>query len=67
MDPNTLPNLMEVDDLVDAGLVGLDRKERVTIPPLGDEALWQNLESARHALLGGLGGTQPAERYRAEQ
>ncbi|KQN78265.1 SDR family oxidoreductase [Devosia sp. Leaf64] len=67
VDANTLPNLMEVDDLVDAALVGLDRKELVTIPPLGDEALWQNLESARHGLLGGLGGTKPAERYRLQK
>lgn len=64
VDVNTLPNLMEVDDLVDAALVGLDRKELVTMPPLGDEALWQTLEGARQGLLGGLGGTKPAERYR---
>ena len=67
VDANTLPNLMEVDDLVDAALVGLDRNELVTIPPLGDEVLWQNLESARHGLLSGLGGTKPAERYRLEK
>ncbi|MER9380347.1 SDR family oxidoreductase, partial [Mesorhizobium sp. M0578] len=32
-DINTLSNVMEVDDLVDAALVGFDRREPVTIPP----------------------------------
>jgi short-subunit dehydrogenase len=34
VDINTLSEIMEVDDLVDAALVGFDRREPVTIPPL---------------------------------
>lgn len=65
IDVNTLPNVMEVDDLVDAALVGFDRREAVTIPPLGDVALWGTLQAARFALPAGLGNSIPAERYRA--
>ncbi|CCE03129.1 SDR family oxidoreductase [Bradyrhizobium sp. STM 3809] len=58
-----IPNLMEVDDLVDAALIGFDRRETVTIPPLGDAGLWDAFETARAILPSGLGGA-PAERYR---
>ena len=37
-DLGTLPNLMEVGDLVDAALVGFDRREVITIPLLHDAA-----------------------------
>lgn len=63
-DVNQIPNVMEVEDLVDAALVGLDRREAVTIPPLANADLWTALESARASLPSGLGGA-PAERYRA--
>ena len=36
MDVNALPEIMEVDELVDAALVSFDRREPVTIPPLHD-------------------------------
>jgi short-subunit dehydrogenase len=41
-DVNALPAewVMEVGDLVDAALVGFDKGETVTIPPLADESLW---------------------------
>ena len=39
IDINTLPEVMEVGELVDAALVGFDRRELVTIPPLQDAAL----------------------------
>ena len=39
--------VMEVDDLVDAALVGFDRGELVTIPPLADEGLWTAYNEAR--------------------
>ncbi len=58
-----IPNVMEVEDLVDAALVGFDRREPVTIPPLADAALWEALEDARAIFPSGLGGA-PAERYR---
>lgn len=63
VDISQVPNVMEVDDLVDAALVGFDRREAVTIPPLADLGLWDAFEGARAVLPSGLGGV-PAERYR---
>lgn len=63
-DLSKIPNLMGVEDLVDAALVGFDRREAVTIPPLSDLGLWEAFEGARAVLPSGL-GAQPAERYRA--
>ncbi|HEY0182661.1 MAG TPA: SDR family oxidoreductase [Rhodopila sp.] len=64
-DPATLPPMMEVADLVDAALIGFDRREPVTIPPLQDAARWTALEAARGALLqNGSGSTVPGPRYR---
>lgn len=65
-DVTTLSNVMEVGDLVDAALVGFDRREPVTIPPLPDDAQWDAYQTARQALLPGFGNAQPAERYRAQ-
>lgn len=62
-DVNQIPNVMEVDELVDAALVGFDRRETVTIPPLADAQLWAAVETARAILPSGLRGTA-AERYR---
>jgi short-subunit dehydrogenase len=56
--------VMDVNDLVDAALVGLDRGEEVTIPPLADEALWTAYEDARAAMKGQLSQREPAARYR---
>ncbi len=66
-DPDELmPGLvMEVGDLVDAALLGLDRGETVTIPPLHDEALWTASEAARLALAPNLSRKDVAPRYRA--
>lgn len=44
---------MDVDDLVDAALVGFNRKELVTIPPVSDVAAWA-LWSASVASWGGV-------------
>jgi short-subunit dehydrogenase len=55
--------VMETADLVDAALVGLDRGEVVTIPPLADEALWVAYDSARRALAPNLSRRQVADRY----
>lgn len=63
MDTASLPEMMEVEDLVDAALVGFDRREAVTIPPLADDAAWPNYDGARQTLLGGLRQDQVAERY----
>jgi uncharacterized protein len=63
-DVNTIPNMMDVGDLVDAALVGFDRREGVTIPPLPDAAQWSAYDAARQAMRTGFGNAQPAERYR---
>jgi short-subunit dehydrogenase len=63
-DVNALSNVMEVSDLVDAALVGFDRREPVTIPPLPDAGQWDAFEAARQAMLANFGNALPAERYR---
>jgi hypothetical protein len=56
--------VMDVDDLVDAALVGLDKGETVTIPPLADEGLWTAYDQARLALGPNLSRREVADRYR---
>lgn len=63
-DINQVPDVMEVDDLVDAALVGFDRKELVTIPPVPDVAAWDAFEQARGVLAQGFSNAEPAARYR---
>jgi short-subunit dehydrogenase len=64
VDVNTLPEVMEVGDLVDAALVGFDRRELVTIPPLHVAGRWDALDGARQGLMSDLRQAYPAERYR---
>lgn len=64
VDVNTLPEVMDVEELVDAALVGFDRREAVTIPPLHAAGRWDALEGARQALLADLRQARAAERYR---
>ena len=60
-----LPGMvMEVGDLVDAALVGLDKGETVTIPPLADERQWTAYNDARLALAPNLSRREVADRYR---
>lgn len=63
VDVNTLSGVMEVDDLVDASLVGFDRREPVTIPPLPDAGQWDAYQAARVAILPNTRNARPAERY----
>lgn len=63
-DVNALSAVMEVGELVDAALVGFDRREPVTIPPLPDAADWDAYQSARRAMLPGFAQVHAAERYR---
>lgn len=66
MDVNALPEVMEVDELVDAALVGFDRRELVTIPPLHTAERWDALEAARQGLLADLRQAHAAERYQPQ-
>lgn len=63
----TLPPsmLMDVDEMVDAALVGLDRGESVTIPSLPDIADWEAYEAARQNMIPKLSLRSPAMRYSA--
>lgn len=65
IDISAYPQMMKVDDLVDAALVGFDRRELVTIPPLQDTKHWDALDATRQALLADLNQAQVAERYQA--
>ncbi|MEJ5976181.1 SDR family oxidoreductase [Novosphingobium sp. PS1R-30] len=56
--------VMGVDDLVDAALLGFDRRETITIPPLPDEGQWQAMQAARLAMAPNLSKGQVAPRYR---
>jgi uncharacterized protein len=59
--------VMDVGDLVDAALVGLERGETVTIPPLADEGQWTTYDAARLAMIPNLSRREVAERYRRPQ
>ena len=63
-DVSTMSGVMPVDELVDAALVGFDRREGVTIPPLPDAAQWQAFQDARLAMLPNFSQEHPAARYR---
>ncbi|MDD0971124.1 MULTISPECIES: SDR family NAD(P)-dependent oxidoreductase [Pseudomonas] len=63
IDINSLAEVMEVGELVDAALIGFDRRELVTIPPLFNESRWETLQAARQTLLGDIRQTHAAERY----
>jgi len=64
VDINTLPEVMDVDELVDAALIGYDRRELVTIPPLHVAERWDALDGARQGLLSDVRQAQAADRYR---
>ena len=59
MDPG-----VDGEGIVDAALVGLDRGETVTIPPLAEEGLWRAYDDARLALAPNLSRRDVADRYR---
>lgn len=56
--------VMDVSDLVDAALVGFDRRETVTIPPLADEDVWTAIQDARLAFIPQMARREVAPRYR---
>jgi short-subunit dehydrogenase len=57
--------VMEVGELVEAALVGYDRRELVTIPPLPDAGQWEAFSAARLAMLPNFAQEHAAKRYRA--
>jgi short-subunit dehydrogenase len=65
VDIATLPELMDVGELVDAAMIGFDRRELVTIPPLHNAARWDALDAARQGLLSEIRQSQVAPRYQA--
>lgn len=67
VDVDTLPEVMEVGELVDAALVGFDRREPVTIPPLHVAGRWDALDGSRQGLLSDIRQAHAAERYRPQQ
>jgi uncharacterized protein len=56
--------VMEASDLVDAALIGFDRGETITIPPLAEEGLWTAMQDARLAMMPVLTRREVAPRYR---
>jgi short-subunit dehydrogenase len=64
MSPDSIPGVMEVGELVDAALVGFDRREAITIPPLPEVEQWDRFAEARKAMMQNFGHEHPAERYR---
>lgn len=64
-DVNSLSGVMEVDELVDAALVGFDRRETITIPPLPDAGQWTAFDAARQSMLPNFVNAHAAPRYRS--
>lgn len=62
-DMNALPPLMEIDELVDAALVGFDRRETITIPSLPDPNQWNAFNAARQVMLPNFNQVHAADRY----
>jgi uncharacterized protein len=63
IDVSAFPEMMKVGELVDAALVGFDRRELVTIPPLHNATRWDALDATRQALLSDIKQASAAERY----
>ena len=55
--------VMSTEDMVDAALVGFDRKELITIPSLPNVQDWETFNAARRALGPNLSRSKPATRY----
>ncbi|HEY4142611.1 MAG TPA: SDR family oxidoreductase [Pseudolabrys sp.] len=62
-DPNAIEGMMDVNEMVDAALVGFDRREAITIPSLPDAAQWEQFNAARQAMLPNFRNEHAAARY----
>lgn len=60
-------SLMDVEELVDAALVGFDQGELVTIPSLPDATDWAAVLAARVSMAPNLSAKHPAARYRVRR
>lgn len=54
---------MKSEDLVNAALIGLDRRENWVLPSLGDASVWEAFQTARTDLVKGMMNGTPADRY----
>jgi hypothetical protein len=65
IDPDSLnpETMMNVNEMVDASLAGLDQGEAITIPSLPNPADWNALNAARGHLMPNLSRKHAAERY----
>jgi uncharacterized protein len=66
IDVNKNTEMMDVGELVDAALVGFDRRELVTIPTLHVSGHWDALDGARQGLLSDIRRAHVAARYRPQ-
>ncbi len=62
---SSISSMMAVEELVDAALVGFDRREAITIPPLPEIDQWENFAAARKAMMPNFRHEHAATRYRA--
>lgn len=63
LDLNAFPTSMTAEELVDAALVGFDRRETVTITSLPEVGQYADFEAARKAMLPNLVQRHAAKRY----
>lgn len=62
-DVDAMTGVMSVDELVDAAMIGFDRREAVTVPPLPDVEQWNAYQAARQAMLPNTLQEHAAPRY----
>jgi uncharacterized protein len=62
-DVNALGAVMDVNEMVDAALVGFDRREQVTLPSLPNAEQWLAFDGARRAMLPNFANAHAAQRY----
>ncbi|MDH0032215.1 MULTISPECIES: SDR family oxidoreductase [unclassified Acinetobacter] len=65
-DISQMPPMMDVDQLVDAALIGFDQRETITIPVLKDENLWKTYQNSRLKLLPNFSSSEVALRYQCQ-
>jgi short-subunit dehydrogenase len=66
-DASRLGAVMDVNEMVDAALVGFDRRETVTLPSLPDVEQWNAFDAARRAMLPNFANAHAAARYSQAQ